>query len=556
MTPAQWNALRQSAGREAIQELEKTVYTVRRQNRLLHNARAVVAFPTATVNAFYRYGRLAVKNPQRAAGFAYNYGRTFTTFGVDENGNPTDDINAITHIIVPGTKEMGLGYMDEGLALNARSIGFLLNQPSPSFISALSVGKIMKKFPGTEEGIREALNITGMNLFDLYFPYGAPTSVTKAFTPPWANALYNGAVGPQGKADYLASWKSVYNYHKMLVEMGVEKTFPSDSQIEKETKSMWINKFVSGFGSVAGVPYKVETSPMRLTTNLYYKLLEKNIKQNMPMQAARDAAGDEMISLLGTKFMVDRVTAPGTNRNVSIPATYEGYKRVFDDNDGLVGRLASIDADNIGLVGLLTADLSRDPSDQSANVINILNNPNLVLPGTSKKINELRLTPKEAEDERIKNRTWQKYNLVRDALEAKITDGKTLRAHPEFKAVLDNLAATTFKAESQSWYDEFQLSASGDKSYKYARAFSEITSDKNFMDKNGQTQFWKDAKYFMDARKIFTTFYQSLPDYDERKALVRDRYNDWTEQNAEQWDPNLKTLIKNYFTNDTLKAVE
>ena len=556
MTPAQWNALRQSAGREAIQELEKTVYTVRRQNRLLHNARAVVAFPTATVNAFYRYGRLAVKNPQRAAGFAYNYGRTFTTFGVDENGNPTDDINAITHIIVPGTKEMGLGYMDEGLALNARSIGFLLNQPSPSFISALSVGKIMKKFPGTEEGIREALNITGMNLFDLYFPYGAPTSVTKAFTPPWANALYNGAVGPQGKADYLASWKSVYNYHKMLVEMGVEKTFPSDSQIEKETKSMWINKFVSGFGSVAGVPYKVETSPMRLTTNLYYKLLEKNIKQNMPMQAARDAAGDEMISLLGTKFMVDRVTAPGTNRNVSIPATYEGYKRVFDDNDGLVGRLASIDADNIGLVGLLTADLSRDPSDQSANVINILNNPNLVLPGTSKKINELRLTPKEAEQERIKNRTWQKYNLVRDALEAKITDGKTLRAHPEFKAVLDNLAATTFKAESQSWYDEFQLSASGDKSYKYARAFSEITSDKNFMDKNGQTQFWKDAKYFMDARKIFTTFYQSLPDYDERKALVRDRYNDWTEQNAEQWDPNLKTLIKNYFTNDTLKAVE
>lgn len=556
MTPARWNALRQSAGREAIQELEKTVYTVRRQNRLMHNARAVVAFPTATVNAFYRYGRLSVKNPQRATGFAYNYGRTFTTFGVDENGNPTDDINNITHIIVPGTKELGLGYMDEGVALNARSIGFLLNQPSPSFISALSVGKIMQKFPGTEDGIRDALNATGMNLFDLYFPYGAPTSVTKAFTPPYLNALYNAATGNQGKADYLASWKSVYNYHKMLVEMGVEKTFPTDKQIERETKTLWANKFVSGFASVAGVPYKVETNPMRLTTNLYYRLLEKNIKQGMVVQDARDAAGDEMINLLGTGFMVDRVTSPGTNRNVSIPATIEGYKRVFDDNDELVGRLAAIDPENIGLVGLLTADLSRDPAEQSANIVNILNNPNLVLPGTSKKINELRLTPQEAEAERMKNRTWQQYNLVRDALEAKITDGKTLRAHPELKGVLDKLAATTFKEQSQDWYDEFQLSASGDKSYKYARAFTEITTDKKFMDANGQTQFWKDAALFVKARQIFTTFYQSLPDYDPRKAVIKDGYNNWVAENAKQWDPNLETLIKNYFDNDTLKAVE
>ena len=556
MTPAQWNALRQSAGREAIQELEKTVYTVRRQNRLMHNARAVVAFPTATVNAFYRYGRLAVKNPQRATGFAYNYGRTFQTFGVDENGNPTEDINKITHLIVPGTKEMGLGYMDEGLALNARSIGFLLNQPSPSFITALSVGRIMQKFPGTETGIRDALNIGGMNLFDLYFPYGAPTSITKAFTPPYMNALYNAATGNQGKADYLASWKSVYNYHKMLVEMGVEKTFPTDEQILIETKSLWANKFVSGFASVAGVPYKVETNPMRLTTNLYWKLFEKNIKQGMSQQSARDAAGDEMINMLGTKFMVDRVTAPGTNRNVSIPATIEGYKRVFDDNDALVGRLAAIDPDNIGLVSLLTADLSRDPSVQSANITNILNSPDLVLPGTSKKINELRLTPKEAEAERMKNRTWQQYNLVRDALEAKITDGKTLRAHPELKGVLDQLAATTFKAQSQAWYDEFQLSASGDKSYKYARAISEIVNDKKFMTANGKTQFWKDAELFVRARQIFTVFYQTIPDYDPRKAIVKDGYNNWVAQNAQQWDPNLETLIKNYFDNDTLKAVE
>ena len=556
MTPERWNAIRQSSGREALQELEKTIYTVRRENRLLHNARMVAAFPTATANAFYRYGRIAAKNPIRATGFAYNYGRAFQNFGVDENGNPTKDINEITHIIVPGTREMGRGYAGEGIALNARSIGFLLNVPSPSYITSLSVGNIMKYFPGTEEGIREALNVGGANAFETFFPYGAPTNATKAFIPPWANALWNAATGPEGKADYLSSWTSVYNYHHMLYEMGIEKEVPSDELIRQEVKALWFEKFKSGFVSVSGVPYKVETNPMRLTTNLYYKLLEKNRQQGMSEQAARDAAGDEMLATMGTGFMIDRITATSNNRNVTIPATYESYKRVFEDNDALVGQLAAIDPDSINIVSLLTADLSRDPDAQSNNILNILKDPKLVLPGTSKNITNLKLTPQEAERERIKNRTWQQYSLVKESLEAKITDGRTLRAHPELKAVLDNLVNTAFKDQSQAWFDEYQLAASGDKSYKYAKAIDAITKDKNFMTKSGQSQFWKDAQFFVETRNIITAFYQSLPDYDPRKSRIKDNYNEWVAQSAKQWDPNFETIVSNYFENDTLKVVE
>ena len=565
ITPAQFNALRQSAGREALQELEKTVYTIRRQNRLMHNARAVVAFPTATVNAFYRYGRLAVKNPVRATGFAYNYGRTFQNFGVDENGNPTDDINKITHIILPGTpelvnaapglKKLPFGFTNEGIALNAKSIGFLLNQPSPSFISALSVGTVMKNFPGTEQGIRDAMNVGGLNLFDTWFPYGPPTSIGKTFTPPYLNALYNAATGNPGKADYLASYTSVYNYHKMLVEMGIEKEFPGDEQILREVKGLWAEKFLSGFTSVFGVPYKVETNPMRMSTNLYYRLVEKYNKMGYTTQDARDAAGNDMLNTLGTDFMVDRVATSSFNKNLKIPATYEGYKRVFDDNDELVQRLAGIDSEDIGMVSLLTADMSRDPSEQSANIVGILSNPKLTLPGTSKGINNFRMTPQEAEAERIKQRTWRQYSLVKEALEAKITDGKTLRSHPELKVALDNLVETTFKDQSQAWYDEYQLSASGDKSYKYARALTTITNDSKFMAANGDKQYWKDAVTFMRARNIFVSFYQSLPDYDKRKALIKDKYNEWIAEGVKQWDPNLASTIDFYFENDTLKAV-
>jgi hypothetical protein len=556
MTPARYNALRQSAGREAIQELEKTVYTIRRQNRLLHNARFAVAFPTATVNAFYRYGRLAANNPVRTAQFVNNYGRMFQSFGVDENGNPTKNIEDITHLILPGTGEMGMGYMDEGIALNAKSLGFLLNQPSPSFISALSVGNLMKFFPGTEDGIKEALTINGTDWYSVIFPYGAPTKLTKQLTPPWANALINAGMGNQGKADYLSSWRSVYNYHKMLVELGIEKKFPSDAQIIKEVKSLWAEKFISGFSSVFGVPYKVETNPMRGTTNLFYKLKDKYVAQGYGEQESRDLAGDEMIALLGPNFMVDRVTFTGSNRQLNIPASYEAYQRVFKENDDLVGALASIDKSDIGLVGLLTADLPRTQDEKSTNILNILSDPNLTLPGTSKRLNDFKLTPQEVERERMKQRTWNDYNLVRDALEAKITDGKTLRAHPQLKAVLDQLVETSFKGQSQAWYDEYQLAASGDTSYKYARAFKAITTDEKFMTARENVQFWKDAKLFMNARDIIANMYQTLPDYDPRKSIIRENYNQWVLQNAKQWDPNLETIITQYFDNDSLKAVD
>lgn len=556
MTPARWNALRQAAGKEAVQELEKTVYTIRRQNRLLHNARFAVAFPTAAVNAFYRYGRLAVKQPVRTVGFVNDYGRAFTNFGVDENGNPTNDVSKITHLIIPGTRELkGVGYADEGIALSARSLGFLLNMPSPAFITSLSVNSIMKEFPGAEDNIRKILTVGNTEWFDVLWPYGPPEDWKRVFTPPYLNALTNALRRPERKADYLSSWNSVYNYHHMLYEMGIEKDFPSDAQIKKEVNQLWLAKFWATWGSPFGVPYKVEQNPMRLSTNLYYKLVEKYIKQGKTNQEARDLAGDDLIGLLGSKFMVDRISYSGSSKNLNIPATYEAYKRVFEDNDELVGKLAAIDSKDIKVVGLLTADLSRNPDEKSDNILAILRDPNLVLPGTSRNINEYKLTPQEVERERIKQRTWDQYNLVKDALEAKITDGKTLRAHPELKAVLDQTVEKYFKNQSQAWYDEYKLAENGDTSYKYARALTTITSDPKFMNANGNTDFWSDAKAFMQARDIFVTFYQSLPDYDPRKAVIKDGYNQWVEMTAKQWNPELANIIKTYFSNDSLKAV-
>jgi hypothetical protein len=569
MTTAQYNALRQGATREALQQMEKTLYTINNPNRFINSLRAITAFPGANINAFMRYGRLAAMNPVRAANVVSNYGRAYTTFGVDEYGNPTDDINKISHLIIPGTKELGLGSKGEGIKLSAQSLGFILNRPGPSFITGLSVGQTMQKFHKSEAEVEELMTFGGTNWYKVIFPYGPPTSVRDVYTPPWVKNAVNGfsytgwqrelaskIFGNAGQKDYLSSWKSVYNYNAMLVEMGVQDDMPSDAEIEKQVKSLFRAKFLSTFASpYAGIPYKIDNAPMSLTSNLYYKLIEKNKAQGMSNQDARDAAGEEMLTTLGPKFMLDRVTFTGSSKNINMPATSEAYARVFEDNDDLVGRLANIEPGEIGLVGLLTADLDYDPAKQSNNILTLLANPSTRLPGTSKNINELKMTPQEIETERLKQRTWNQYMDVKEALEAKITDGRTLRAHPELKAVLDNLAVTVFKDQSQAWYDQYQLAQSGDTSYKYARALTEITNDEKFMAKNGNSQFWKDTKTFLDARAMFTQVYQSLPDYDPRKAQLTDAYNNWVQGLSGQWDSNLKTILTRYFDNDSLKAV-
>jgi hypothetical protein len=563
MTQSQFNALSKSSLAEAIQDLEKTFYTIRRQNKLLFNARLLVAFPQATANAFTRYGRLAKKNPVGASLFASSYGRAFATFGVDENGNPTEDITEMTHLIFPGTKEMGLGYLGEGVALNAKSIGFLLNTASPSFISSRSLGMVMQGFPGTESSIKEMMQVGGVDFFEMFFPYGVSTSTTDQFVPPYGKALLAyfqvGKVGGMkfnGQSDWVSSYASVVNYHAMLVETGVQDKMPTESQITKEVKSLFREKFISGFMSLAGVPYKVETNPMRTTTNLYYRLQDQlRAEGKYSEQQVRDIAGDKMLQILGPKFMLDRVTFSPSTSNLNIPKTYEAYARVFEDNKELAAALAEISGDDINVLTLLTADLDRNPENRSDNITKILKEPDLTIPGTSKLVNNLKMTPKEAEDQRIKNRTWADYNIIRDQIESKIPEGKTLRSYPELKAILDGIIETTLKDQSQSWYDEYQIHASGDTSYKYARALETIVTDKKFMDKNGDNQFWSDAQMFVENRNMLVQAYQSLPDYDPRKGMLKDVYDVWIEQTMGQWDPNFKDVITRYFRNDTLKAV-
>mgnify|MGYP000864345950 CR=1 FL=1 len=67
---------------------------------------------------------------------------------------------------------------------------------------------------------------------------------------------------------------------------------PSDAEIEKQVQGLFKAKFWSTWASpFAGIPYKIDSNPMALTSNLYWKLIDKYKNQGMSNEDARAAAG-------------------------------------------------------------------------------------------------------------------------------------------------------------------------------------------------------------------------------------------------------------------------
>ena len=544
--------LRAAATREALQETEDTFYTVRRKNRALWASRTLVAFPTATANAFYRYGRLAIKNPVRFAGFLNNYQAAFRSFGVDQYGNDVDDPTKAQYLLLPGTKELGL-MGGKGIRLNARSIGFLLNLPSLSFFATVPVGYLIKAKPTREETMKDVLGPA----YDYLFPYGVNQAPLSGLTPTWLINYGRYVTGNESDKDFLESVKSVANYRHSLAELGIAPMPPMD-EIRREARDLFRQKANWQFSSLAGVPARVDTKPMQLLEQYYNILVNKYLTKGSTRDEAVTKAGDEFLANISPNFPLDRITYSGSSSKTFIPATTEAYKRVWTENAGLIDKLGSIDKSG-RLVGLITLDIDSSKEETSLSVYKFLKDPKTKLPN-GVVLNNVELTPEQEEQRRMINRTWDKYTKVRDALEqVAITKygKKSLRQVPELQKALKTYADTELKKENEDWWIEKEGSGTGaDNSFRYARALSDIVSDEKFMKKHGNTPLWQDVTKFLAVRNAIVEVYRALPDRDRRKADLKESYLKGIDVAMTTFHPKLQDLLKRYFEDDTMKVIK
>lgn len=541
------NTLRSAARREALQENEKTFYTINRQNRALYAARIASAFPAATLNAFYRYGRFAINNPQRVFSFLYNYQAAFRSYGIDQYGNPVDDPLKATHLVVPGTKEMGM-FDGQGVRLNARSIGFLLNFPTPSFYVANATSTILRDKPGAEDALKDIMGPA----YDIAFPYGLTESFAKGLVPVWARDYYKYFVGPESDKDYLDSWNSVHNYYMTLDELGIQK-YPGAEKIKAITQAQYGRKARWSFASIFGVPAKVDIRPMQIFDDYYGILVNKYVTLGNNQEDAKKLAEEEFLKNIGNTFPLDRITFKGSSARGYVAPTAESYNRVFVDNKNLVESLVDIDPE---LIGLVTLDLDYDPDEFNLSAYRKIQDPNTKLPG-GELLNDVRKTPQQIEKLRMINRGWKAYNDLRDKLEAiALADGDTWRERQDLQAVLKKAGNEEIRKISEDWWKEWNDPERGDRSFRYARGLYEVVTNENFMSRYGNTKLWSDVKEFMTLRMMTTLLRDQLPSGDPGKTRIRENYEALLEQESAKWHPRLKELIRRHFENDTLKAVD
>jgi hypothetical protein len=292
---------------------------------------------------------------------------------------------------------------------------------------------------------------------------------------------------------------------------------------------------------------------MAIYDDLYGMLVNKYRQKGIDEKEAKKLAGTELNERLGADFPLDRITFKGSSPEAYIQPNAESYNRVFKDNTDLAVTLAKVDPE---LIGLLSLDI--DTKDNfNLTVYNILRNPKTKLPDGSP-LNSYMITPEEQERRRLKNRAWQGYNLLVDALEKKAQDiyKKPLRSVPELKVLLKDAASNDLRKISESWWVEYNNPKGGDRAYKYAYGLNKIVSDKDFMEKYGNTKLWSDVKDFVSIRNTFTTFYKGLPERDPRKAKTQDGYAEILEVLSETWHPKLKEILIRNFSEDMLKDAQ
>lgn len=545
--PEVLNGVRSAAAKDTMADLQKTFYTIPRQNRAMWMSRYYLSFPTAAFNGIYRYGRLAVRNPQRATGFLRNYYGMYNSFGVDANGNRVEDPLKAEYIVLPGTKDWSV-FGETGVKLSTKSIAFLVSLPGPSWLTALTVKSLLESKVTTEDTIKHVIDSTigkapGMD-YETLFPYGPSFG-----GPTWANKLWAYATSDESDRDYLISLKNANNYLMTQWEMGIGPK-PTRKDVDNLTKRLYLSKALWAFASPLGMTPRINKpgsfigteEPGALFNSYANALLQK-------YDGDKDKAEQEMLATMGAGFPADRYLYKGSTKVTYIEPTLEAYETVWKKNPDLAKELARTDP---ALIGLLTIGVT---DDQDETIARFLADPNTTLPdGTPLNPNPKNI--QQFEDALQLSRDWRQYNRLKEAAlaVAQKYDPSATRIS-DVPVVQDafNKAIVAWGSDKthELWYEQYRLNETGDSAFKYSNTLSKIVNNQKFWAQNSKNPTWQDIKLFLNFRRQAMQIHDSAP-YGSKNDVVA-AWQNWIEQNADSFTPQVKQLLLRYFSGDQLR---
>lgn len=538
VTENQVSSMRQASHRAALTELEKTFYNIRRYNNPVYMSRFLMSFPGAFFNSLYRYGRFAIKEPERTIQTAVFANDILTNMGVDGDGNKVENAADAEYILIPGTKGNAT---DTGLRFPVSSFASMtIGLPSLSWPAMFSVSAVNANNPSTEDNIKSVL---GDSAFNELFPFGIPQDPKSTILGSYQKDLIRLLQGETNEnfqqvsvqiyADLMANWE----------KNGAEGDAPSFTDAISEATSFFQTRTALKWAS----PFAVDRQP--------------------PGQIMRDAWYDTMAMFPGDtqsarEYYMNMYgdwaqwyTYSSTQYTGYVPSTIDSYERIWVQYPDITREIVSLGEKGPDYLSLFALGTDGTFSPSVSGYMK-----NNAFPGDT--VNIASKMSVEQFDNMVKvDRGWADYTSARARYDAEIARLRILRdeATTEYnkdqyrQKIADEEATwkkyiSDYSEYNPAWAFEFN-GPIGDKAKNATIVLNTIISNEKFAKNEGKSDLWQNVKVFLDGREQALKQISATDDSDE-KAAIKTAFSNWVNNELLDYAPEFTGAWQRFYAKE------
>lgn len=538
MTNKQFAALRQASHRDALAELEKTFYNIRRYNSVAYMSRFLMSFPGAFFNSIYRYGRFTAKEPERVFQSLLISNEILKTGAIDEDGNPVDKISDAAYFVIPGTRrDPG----DTGQRIPIGSLtNFAVNYPGLSYASTVMVSAITAKNPKTEELLRSAFG----SAFDEMFPYGIPRNWEEVMLGSYQKDLIKGFRGESDEQFVQTSVQIFANNMARWERNGMIGDAPTFTDAVDETRAFYFAR--SGKKAVNSFSLS-EQPPGQLMRDSWYAI--KELYPDNPEEARR-------VYMEQYGEWARWYTYSSGEYSAYLPSTQDAYQRVWVDFPELTRSIVSLVGDDgleyVSLLGLGTDGQFSQPVSNYYR-----ENP---LPGDDQPV-VTRMNPEQFNNMVRADEGWGIYSKSRILFDTEMTrlrqlrdDAKSESQKDVYRDQISNLEdgwrawVQDLQEANPAWGFDFNEGAKK-KPQNAALVLRKIMDDPKFKDGPGRQPLWQNLRLLIDGRQTALDAIRK-EETSEGKAEIRRGFVQWVNNDLVASTPELVSVWERYFSRE------
>lgn len=538
-------SLRQAAHRAALDETEKVFYNIRRYSTPVYLSRFLLGFPGAFFNSFYRYGRLAVKEPERMFQTALFASDILRYAGVDRDGNHVKDLRDAEYIMIPYFPWEKHNDTDKNRMMPILSaVSLTINYPSLTWLPNLAMSVISDMNPSTEDIMRRTM---GDGAFDSAFPYGFSKNPLSTVTGPYQRDLWRGMRGVKD-VDFLQYAVEIYadnvaRHERDYADVENPPPMPTFNEAIQQTQDFLYARAQGSWRNPIAI---TEFVPGQLMRDKWYE-----IRSMYPDDTA--AARAAYVHQFGDWSRW--YTYSSSDYTTFVPSTQAAYDRIWVDYPDLAASLRGV-RENPDMITLLT--IGADDGTFSQSISNFLReNP---LPGDDVPV-ATRLNGDEFQSMVLRNDGWNafsedkaKYDAERSrlvALREKANGQALIYARSRIKnldASWKNHVNNELSAWNEPWWIDYN-DGSSNKAELAAIMLNKIVTNPKFAAKDGKTPIWQNIKGFLEDRQRAKTFIENEPDSDKKK-LIREQAAEFFQKWYVQPDSRFAAVYDRYFAKE------